>query len=111
PVLTASYTGFLNGDTESVLSGSPILNTTADTTSTVPGGPYPIEVVQGTLSATNYQFAFTNGQLTVTKAVLTVTAENKSRVYSTVNPPLTATLSGFLNGEDQSVVSGSPTLI
>ena len=37
---------------------------------------------------------------TVTKADLTVTADNKSRAYGTANPTLTATLSGFANGGD-----------
>jgi hypothetical protein len=67
-------------------------------------------VSSGTLSATNYEFAFTNGALTVIKATLTVTADNKSKVYSTANPPLTAVIGGFVNGEDSAVVSGSPSL-
>jgi hypothetical protein len=36
---------------------------------------------------------------TVTKAPLTVTADNKSRTLGSPNPPLTATLSGFVGGE------------
>ena len=51
PNFTASYTGFVNGDTPSMLSGSPSLTTAATTASNV--GSYPISVVAGTLSAAN----------------------------------------------------------
>ena len=36
---------------------------------------------------------------TVTKAPLTVTADSKSRLFGQANPPLTATLSGFVLGQ------------
>src|SRR5207253_1602809 len=78
PPLTATLSGFLNGDTAAVVTGTAGLSTTATPTS--PVGTYPIVVGPGTLSAANYDVAFTvNGTLTVTKAHLTVTADNKSR--------------------------------
>ena len=49
----------------------------------------------------------------ITPATITVTADNKSRLYSTANPPLTATFTGFKNGEtlgSSSGVIGSPAL-
>ena len=66
PTLTSSTTGFVNGDTSSVVSGSPALATTA--TATSPAGSYPISVAAGTLAAANYTFALTNGTLTITQA-------------------------------------------
>ena len=36
----------------------------------------------------NYDFAYTEGTLTVTKATLTVAAENKTKVYGAANPSL-----------------------
>ena len=42
PALTASYSGFKNGDTSASLSTPPILSTTA--TSAGPAGKYPINV-------------------------------------------------------------------
>ena len=108
PVLTASYSGFLNGDTAGVLSGSPALNTPAETNS--PVGTYAITIGQGTLSATNYGFSFTNGALAVSQATLTVSADNQSRIYGVTNPVLTASYSGFLNGDTAGVLSGSPAL-
>src|SRR5262249_47809590 len=72
PTFTASYSGFKNNDTfATAVTGSPSLITTA--TATSPVGPYTITVAQGTLAATNYDFSFVNGTLTITKATLTVT--------------------------------------
>lgn len=48
--------------------------------------------------------------LTVNKATLTVTANNASRTYGVANPTFTYTITGFVNGLTQSVVSGSPSL-
>ena len=64
PALTASYSGFVGGETlaTSGVTGSPALSTT----STNVAGTYPITAAQGTLSGANYSFSFVNGQLTVT---------------------------------------------
>jgi uncharacterized repeat protein (TIGR01451 family) len=108
PAFTASYSGFVNGDTSSVLNGSPGLTTAA-----TPGSPattYPIVAAIGTLSAANYTFNFVNGTLTVGQATLTVTADNTNRVYGAANPAFTASYSGFMNGDTSSVLSGSPSL-
>src|SRR5205823_1161107 len=51
PTFTASYSGFVNGDTAAVLSGSPSLSTSASATSDV--GSYTITAAQGTLAAAN----------------------------------------------------------
>jgi hypothetical protein len=110
PALTATITGFVNGDNASVVSGSPALGTSATVSS--PVGSYMITAAQGSLSAANYDFVFANGTLTVNKATLTVTADDKSRPYGTDNPPLTASITGFVNGETQATsgVTGSPDL-
>jgi hypothetical protein len=110
PALTASYSGFVNGEGATALSGTASLSTTASPSSPVIGSPYPITLTQGTLASANYSFSFVNGSLTVNKATLAVTADNKSRVYGAANPPLTFTYTGFVNGENASVVSGSPVL-
>lgn len=66
PSFTASYSGFVNGDTTSVISGSPNYTTTANTNS--PVGTYSITPATGTLTAANYSFVFADGVLTITKA-------------------------------------------
>ena len=63
PVFTAAYSGFVNGDDHSVLSGNPSLTTSATTNS--PVGVYSIAAGPGDLAADNYTLSFTNGQLTV----------------------------------------------
>jgi hypothetical protein len=110
PAFTFSYNGFVAGEDAGVVSGAPLLTTTATTNSSVPGGPYPITISQDTLSATNYSFNLVNGNLTVTPAPLTVIADNKSRAYGTINPVLTASYNGFVNDENTNQLSGSPTL-
>jgi hypothetical protein len=110
PVLTASYSGFLNGDTMGVLTGNPVLDTAATTNS--PVGTYAITIGQGTLGATNYVFSLTNGVLAIGQAMLAVNANNQSRAYGASNPLLTASYAGFVNGETlaTSGITGSPNL-
>ena len=96
---TATYTGFVNDDDESVLTGSPAFTTLADTNSLVSGSPYAISVSTGTLSATNYSFSFVNGELTVTPAPLTITPDDTNRIYGAANPAFTGVVSGIQNGD------------
>jgi MBG domain (YGX type) len=67
PALTYSATGFVNGDTSAVLTGTPLETTTA--TQGSPAGSYPITISQGTLAAANYSFQFVNGTLTIDAAL------------------------------------------
>lgn len=79
PELTASFSGFVNGDTLAAsVTGSPSLATTATASCAV--GSYPIAATQGTLAAANYGFSFVNGTLAVTKAGTTTS------VISSLNP-------------------------
>jgi 6-phosphogluconolactonase (cycloisomerase 2 family)/sugar lactone lactonase YvrE len=74
PSLLYTYSGFTNGDTQSVVSGAPALSTTATTGSAA--GNYPITVSTGTLSAANYSFLYVSGTLTIqmaNQAALTLT--------------------------------------
>jgi len=57
--------------------------------------------------ARNYSLDNTTGLVaTITKAPLTVTADNKTRPYGQANPPLTTSVSGFINGETASTADG-----
>ena len=99
-ILSALITGFVNGDTlaTSDVTGSPSCTTTA--TASSPVGSYPITCTVGTLSSVNYTFTtFFPGLYTITKAPLTVTANDMAMVAGSALPTLTATLSGFVNGE------------
>ncbi len=70
PILTASYTGFSNGDTPASLGSLPTLATTA--TSASPAGTYPITVAGAT--STDYVIADAGGVLTVNPALITLKA-------------------------------------
>jgi len=50
-------------------------------------------------SSGNYTITHAGGTLTVTQAPLTITAENKSKVYGAAVPALTASYAGFVNGD------------
>ena len=50
------------------------------------------------------------GTLTVTRAALTITADNQTRQYNQPNPVLTATCTGFVNGDTVAGLSTLPTL-
>lgn len=107
-----SLTGFVNGDTASVVSGSPVLSTTV--TSTTPVGFYKIGVAVGTLTAANYFFDTTSsgeGAVGVYKAPLKVTVNNLTMTQGSAVPALTYTITGFVNGDTAaSAITGTPVL-
>ena len=102
PALTYTVTGLANGDDQSIITG---------TLSRVVGeniGTYAIE--QGTLATTaNYDITYTGADFNINKATLNIVAEEKSKVYGSVDPVLTYTVTGFENGDDQSVIAGALT--
>jgi Bacterial Ig domain/MBG domain (YGX type)/Putative Ig domain len=71
PVFTFTITGFVLGDPTNIVTGAPVLTTTAVSNS--PVGNYPINVAVGTLVASNYTFALFAGTLSVTGAVPVIT--------------------------------------
>jgi pectin methylesterase-like acyl-CoA thioesterase len=105
PELTLSYEGFVNDDDTSVLTSIATATTSATTTSVA--GSYAITASGA--SSEDYTLAYTNGTLTVEKAKLMVTADNKTKVYGSANPELTFGFAGFVNGETSSVLT-SPVI-
>jgi hypothetical protein len=65
-------------------------------TVTASPGVFPVTV---TVTDDTGEIGTTSFTITVTKAPLTVTADDKSRLFGSANPPLTATLSGFVLGQ------------
>jgi gliding motility-associated-like protein len=106
PALGVTYTGFVNGDSNTSLTTQPTVTTTAVTGSAV--GAYQI-TASGAASA-NYSISYTAGALTVTRAILTITANNAIKVYGTVNPPLSVTYTGFVNGDANTNLTTQPTV-
>ena len=106
PTFTPRYSGFLNGDTASVLTGAPSLTTTATASSAV--GSYTITAAAGTLAATNYSFTYVNGTLTVNKTTLTITASSPTVTYGAAIPAITPSYSGFVNGDTSASLTTQP---
>ncbi|MFZ0596274.1 MAG: cadherin-like beta sandwich domain-containing protein, partial [Flavobacterium sp.] len=107
PVLTVSYDGFVNGDTEANLTTPATIATTATKASAV--GTYPITVSGAVLS--NYAINYgTNTALTITPASLIITAENKERQYGVDNPVLTVSYDGFVNGDTEANLTTPATI-
>jgi sugar lactone lactonase YvrE len=109
PALTWKMSGFLSGDSQSVVAGVPVLTTIANSGS--PVGVYAISVSVATLSAANYAFTAINGSITVNPAVLTVAPSKVFVTYGAAIPPLSYTISGVMNGDTlSSAISGQPVL-
>ena len=98
PSLTATYSGFKNGDTAASVTTPPMISTTATSASSV--GQYP--VVASGAAAGDYTFAYIAGVLTVTPASLKVTAVDATIVYGQPVPDFSASYSGFVNGDGPS---------
>jgi hypothetical protein len=99
PTLTGTVSGLVNGDTV----GTTILVTYSTTaTSSSPAGTYPITASVTGSSAGNYQVEVETGTLTISPAsnqVLTVTANNATRIYGAANPTFNGTVTGAQNGD------------
>jgi hypothetical protein len=80
-------------------------STTATTTS--PPGNYPVTCSGA--AEPGETFASTTGTLTVTKAPLTVTAASKTIAPGDPIPAITASYSGFVNGETAASLTTAPT--
>jgi hypothetical protein len=107
PTLTGTLTGVVNGDN---ITAS--YSTTANSSSHVAGSPYAITTTlndpDGRLG--NYTVTNTAGTLTVTPAPLTITANDASKVYGAALPALSASYSGFVNGDSAASLTTQPTL-
>ena len=105
-----SLSGFATGEGASVTKTSGTYDTAGAGTNksvTVSLSASDYAAVGGTLLS-NYTLPTTvSGAIgTITKAPLTVTASNASRLYGAANPTLSATVSGFVNGETVGTAAG-----
>ena len=106
PEFTSTYTGFVNNEDASVVTSNGSYTTTATTKSDV--GTYPIKQTGAT--AQNYVFDYEDGTLTVNKAPLTMTANDKTMTYGGKVPTLDATYQGLKNNETVPAWTTEPTL-
>ncbi len=101
PTLTVSYSGFVNSDTPASLTTAPTATTAA--TAASPVNTYVITPAGGV--SPDYAFAYHTGTLTITPKGLTITANDKTKVYGAANPTLTVSYSGFVNSDDETSLS------
>lgn len=104
PEFTYSCEGFVKNETDAVLSTKPQLSTTAITNSAV--GIYPIEISGA--EATNYSISYQNAELEIQKRTLTASAKNYTRAYGEENPVFEIQYNGFVNDEDENVLTAKP---
>ena len=64
------------------------------------------------ISSANYNITYANGTLTVTaRPILTVKANNATKVFGDAHPSFTYTITGFIDGDNQaSTTTGAPAL-
>jgi 6-phosphogluconolactonase (cycloisomerase 2 family)/alpha-tubulin suppressor-like RCC1 family protein/fibronectin type 3 domain-containing protein len=107
--ITLGATGGASGNSITFTSSNPAVAIIDGVTVTIKSaGSTTITASQAGNS--NYFSATAQQTLTINKATVTVTAENKEKTYNTANPGLTAIFSGFINGEDKTVLAGAPTI-
>ncbi len=103
PIFTFAAVGLQNGDT-AAQAGIDNTVITRQPGETVTGGPY-LFLPSSSLSQLGYDLSVVNPGgvgLTITPATLTYTANPASRLYGAANPAFSGTVTGFVNGEDQS---------
>ncbi|MGJ1368757.1 MBG domain-containing protein [Sphingobacterium spiritivorum] len=99
PALTYKVTGMVNNDAATVVTGT-LKRATGENV-----GTYAIS--NNDLAASNYTITYVGADLTITKANLTVTADAKTKVYGTADPSLTYKVTGMVNNDAATVVTGT----
>ena len=105
---TKGYTisGFIEGETFESANINGTAKLTTNYTQFKDVGKYDIFVDISELSSPNYSFKKENGILTVDKKELTVTAEPHQITYGDEPSANGYTISGFVNNENESVITG-----
>src|SRR5205814_4487438 len=108
PALTPTYATFVTGSPATCLPTPPTVTTTS-TTSSFPTRRSSAVTVSGAVD-TDYTISYVAGTLTVTPVALTITADNQTKAYGAALPALTASYSGFVNGDTATSLSTGPAL-
>lgn len=107
PAFTIEYYGLKNDETIPAWTTRPTFQTEATESSSV--GQYKVEAINGV--PVNYDLGtITSGTLHVTPASLTIKANDAVRKYYSEEPNFSYKCTGFVNGDNESVLSPAPTL-
>ena len=105
-----TQSGLVDGD---ALSSITLAKTATNYSATAYVGnitPSEAVVMRGeNVVTTNYDITYTPGDLTIGKATLTATVQNEEREVGSVNPTFTVEYTGFVNDEDENVLTTAPT--
>ncbi|MFK1434316.1 MBG domain-containing protein [Pseudomonas aeruginosa] len=103
PSLTYQVSGLKNGDTAgAVLNGGSLSRVAGENV-----GVYGINQGDLALNSGNYDLSYQGNNLTITKALLNVIADAKTKVYGDADPSLTYQVSGLKNGDSAgSILTG-----
>jgi sugar lactone lactonase YvrE len=107
PTITASGSGFVNGDTIASLTTQPKCTSSA-ASSTPAAGTYTTSC-SGAADANYSAINYVNGTLTVGQAPLVITASSATMTPGGTVPTITASYSGFVNGNTASSLTTQPT--
>src|SRR5205814_5203856 len=108
PALTPTYATFVTGSPATCLPTPPTVTTTS-TTSSFPTRRSSALTASGAVD-TDYTISYVAGTLTVTPVALTITANDQTKAYGAALPALTASYSGFVNGDTDVSLTTAPTL-
>ncbi|WP_201522539.1 MBG domain-containing protein [Pseudomonas aeruginosa] len=107
PALTYQVSGLKNGDTAgAVLNGGGLVRVSGENV-----GNYAIQQGGLGLVSGNYDLAYQGNNLTITKALLNVIADAKTKVYGDADPSLTYQVSGLKNGDTAGAVLNGGGLV
>ncbi|MGU0631709.1 MBG domain-containing protein [Pseudomonas aeruginosa] len=106
PALTYQVSGLKNGDTAgAVLNGGSLSRVAGENV-----GTYGINQGGLGLVSANYDLSYQGNNLTITKALLNVIADGKTKVYGDADPSLTYQVSGLKNGDTAGAVLNGGSL-
>ncbi|MBG4482163.1 filamentous hemagglutinin N-terminal domain-containing protein [Pseudomonas aeruginosa] len=106
PILTYQVSGLKNGDTAgAVLNGGSLSRVAGENV-----GVYGINQGGLALNSGNYELSYQGNNLTITKALLNVIADAKTKVYGDADPSLTYQVSGLKNGDTAGAVLNGGSL-
>lgn len=106
PIFDFSLTGFRNNDNETCLKTYPQLICEANKYSDC--GIY--KIIASNASADNYYINYVDGIINIRQRNLTASVGNYTKVYGNDNPDFAITYEGFVNGENESVLTNAPII-
>ena len=99
------FVGLVGEDTEAVIGGARTIGVADDTKKAA--GEYAITATEATFTQTNanYNLFFQPGTFTIEQRDLTIAADNKSMSLGAALPELTATITGYVGGENADMIA------